>query len=210
MVRTKSRAVFGAALLASLTLAGGAWADERDEGYLAYGKGDYATALRYWTDQAALGNAAAQYNLALMYDRGEGVPQSFDESVKWTRASAEQGNAAAQLRLGMIYADGRGLKRDVAEAGKWFLRSAEQGNAQAQYNLGAMYETGRGVARDMVEAHKWFNLAAANFSIGWDRADAIVSRDRVAALLTPAQLAEAHKRAQDWKPRTSQSQAQAQ
>ena len=107
-------------------------------------------------------------------DRGEGVLQSYDESIKWTRLSAEQGNS------------------------------------QTQYNLGAMYETGRGDARDMVEAHKWFNLAAANSGIGWDRADAYVSRDRVAGLLTPAQLAEAQKRAQDWKPRSAQTQAQVQ
>lgn len=209
-MRTSFRAVFGAVALALLAVGGPSRADERDEGYLAYGKGDYPTALRYWTDQAQLGNAAAQYNLALMYDRGEGVPQSYDESIKWTRLSAEQGNHAAQLRLGMILADGRGLKRDVVEAAKWFQRSAEQGNSQAQYNLGAMYETGRGVARDMVEAHKWFNLAAANSGIGWDRADAYVSRDRVAGLLTPAQLAEAQKRAQDWKPRSAQTQAQVQ
>lgn len=209
---TSLSAVFGAALLASL--AAGAEAQIRtvsadyDEGYLAYGRGDYAGALRYWRTEAERGNASAQHNLSLLYDRGDGVPQNFEESLKWTRAAAEQGNHEAQLRLGMFNAEGRGVKRNPAEAAKWFQRSAEHGNAQAQYNMGAVYEYGRGVGRDLVQAHMWYNLAAANFNIGWDRADAFVSRDRVAALLTPAQLADAQKRAQDWAPAQKPQQAQ--
>ena len=209
---TGTGAAFGAALLASL--ASGAEAQVRtvsseyDEGYIAYGRGDYAAALRYWRGEAERGNAAAQHNLSLLYDRGDGVPQNFEESIKWTKAAAEQGNHAAQLRFGMAFADGRGVKRDPVEAAKWFQRSAEYGNAQAQYNMGAVYEYGRGAKRDLVAAHMWYNLAAANFTIGWDRADAFVSRDRVAALLTQEQLADAQKRAQDWKPVQPPQQAQ--
>jgi len=207
-------AIFGAVLLVSLAPEAGAQvrtvSAEYDEGYIAYGRGDYATALRYWRTEAERGNASAQHNLSLLYDRGDGVPQNFEEALKWTKASAEQGNHAAQLRLGMFYAGGRAVKRDQAEAAKWFQRSAERDNAQAQYNMGAVYEYGRGVPRDLVQAHMWYNLAAANFTIGWDRADAFVSRDRVAGLLTPAQLADAQKRAQDWKPAPLPQQAQQQ
>lgn len=207
-------AVLGAVLLASLAPVAVAQvrtvSAEYDEGYVAYGRGDYAAALRYWRTEAERGNASAQHNLSLLYDRGDGVPQNFEEALKWTKAAAEQGNHAAQLRLGMMYADGRGVKRDPAEAAKWFQLSAERDNAQAQYNMGAVYEYGRGVRRDPVVAHMWYNLAAANFTIGWDRADAFVSRDRVAEMLTPAQLADAQKRAQDWKPTTAPQQAQQQ
>jgi hypothetical protein len=183
-------------------------AAEYDEGYLAYGRGDYAAALRHWRSEAERGNAAAQHNLSLLYDRGDGVPQNFGEALKWTKAAAEQGNDAAQLRLGMIYAEGRGVKRDPVEAATWFRRAAEQGNAQAQYNMGTIFEQGRGAGRDLVQAHMWYNLAAANLGIGWDRADALASRDRVAALLTPENLAEAQKRAQDWKPAANAQQTQ--
>jgi len=209
-------AVWGAALGAALlaAFAPGAAAQVRtvsaeyDEGYLAYGRGDYAAALRHWRSEAERGNAAAQHNLSLLYDRGDGVPQNFGEALKWTKAAAEQGNDAAQLRLGMIHAEGRGVKRDPAEAATWFRRAAEQGNPQAQYNMGAIYEQGRGAGRDLVQAHMWYNLAAANLGIGWDRADAFLSRDRVAALLTPDKLAEAQKRAQDWTPAAKPQQAQ--
>jgi hypothetical protein len=60
----------------------------------------------------------------------------------------------------------------------------------------------------LVQAHKWYNLAAANLGIGWDRADAFASRDRVAALLTPDRLAEAQKLAQDWTPAAKPQQAE--
>ncbi len=205
-------AVLGAVLLVSLAPGAGAQirtvSAEYDEGYLAYGRGDYAAALRYWRTEAERGNASAQHNLSLLYDRGDGVPQNFEEALKWTKAAAEQGNHAAQLRLGMLHAEGRGVRRDPAEAAKWFQRSAEQNNAQAQYNMGTVYEYGRGVRRDLVQSHMWYNLAAANFTIGWDRADAFVSRDRVAGLLTQTQLADAQKRAQDWAPAQVPQQAQ--
>ena len=42
---------------------------------------------------AELGMAAAQFNLALMYDHGEGVPENDAEAVKWYRKAADQGLA---------------------------------------------------------------------------------------------------------------------
>ncbi len=55
---------------------------------------------------------------------------------------------------------------------------------------------GLGVTQDYVRAHKWFNIAAAR---GY--ADAAKSRDMVAKLMTPAQIAEAQRLAREWKPR---------
>ena len=42
---------------------------------------------------AELGMAAAQFNLALMYDHGRGVPENDAEAVKWYRKAADQGLA---------------------------------------------------------------------------------------------------------------------
>ena len=46
-----------------------------EKGFDAYEKGDYATAVREFKVLAEQGNAKAQYNLGLMYDNGEGVPE---------------------------------------------------------------------------------------------------------------------------------------
>lgn len=57
-------------------------------------------------------DAAAQYNLGLAYHKGLGVPQDYEEAVKWYRLAAEQGNADAQLSLGFMYDEGLGVPWD--------------------------------------------------------------------------------------------------
>ena len=64
-------------------------------------------------------DAGAQYNLGLMYDNGEGVPQDDVEAVAWYRRAAEQGRAGAQVEFGLMYGRGRGVPQDYVEAYKW-------------------------------------------------------------------------------------------
>ena len=66
---------------------------------------------------------------------------------------------------------------------------AVQGEALAQLNLGLMYAQGEGVPQDYIEAYKWFNLAAANSDKPDHHNLAVQSRDKLAALMTPAQIA---------------------
>ncbi len=84
---------------------------------------------------------------------------------------------------------------DYTEAVKWYRKAAEQSDAIAQLFLGRMYVAGQGVPQDYVLAHKWLNLAAAQ------RSNFTKERDLVAAKMTPAQIAEAQKRAREWKPK---------
>jgi TPR repeat protein len=89
---------------------------------------------------------------------------------------------------------------------KWCRRSAEQGWAEAQYILGALYVQGKVVPQNYVQAHKWLNLAASGFpaSDQEGREKAIQLRDSLAAKMTPAQVAEAQRLAQEWKPKPEQ------
>ncbi len=121
----------------AVSLALPAWADF-DDGWAAYERGDYATALREWTPLADQGVALAQNNLGGMYREGQGVPQDYAEAVKWYRLAAEQGHASAQYNLGSMYDNGYGVPQDYAEAVKWYRLAAEQGHASAQNNLGGM------------------------------------------------------------------------
>jgi len=73
---------------------------------------------------------------------------------------------------------------------------AEQGFASAQNNLAKMYRRGQGVPKDDVLAHMWWSLAAAQ-----GHEPARKYRDRLAEKMTPAQLAEAHRLAREWKPK---------
>jgi hypothetical protein len=83
---------------------------------------------------AEQGNAEAQYDLGVMYLRGQGVLQDYKEAVKWFRLSAEQGNANAQYNLGLLYYKGEGFPKDYKEAVRLFRLSAKQGDASAQSN----------------------------------------------------------------------------
>ena len=113
------------------------------------------------------------------------------------RALAEAGATEAQFTLGFIYATGEGVPQDAAEAVRWYRLAAEQGIASAQHNLGVMYATGEGVPQDAAEAHMWLNFAASRLS-GADRERSVGARDRVAELMTPADLSEAQRRAWEW------------
>jgi len=76
---------------------------------------------------AERGDAEAQYNLALMHDRGIGVEKNAAEALKWYRKAAEQGYAKAQYNLGMMYYFGRGVPEDKVAAYQWILLAADQG-----------------------------------------------------------------------------------
>ena len=60
-------------------------------------------------------DAAAQSNLGLMYQEGEGVPKDSAEAVKLYRKAADQGSPAAQCNLGCMYVYGACVPKDELE-----------------------------------------------------------------------------------------------
>ena len=48
---------------------------------------------------ANAGDATAQYNLGVMYRKGDGVPQDYEKAFKWNKLSADQGYVKAQRNL---------------------------------------------------------------------------------------------------------------
>src|SRR5262245_31017781 len=179
-------------------------ADAAAEAETAFQKTDYAKALKLARPLAEAGDARAEAVLGSAYYRGRGVPQNDSEAAKWFRLAPDQGNAVARFTLGVMYGEGRGVPQDYAEAARWYRRAAEQGDAQAQYNLGLAYARGEGVTQNVVDAHMWFNLAAARFpaSDTRNRTAAVKNRDTVAGEMSSDQIAEAQKRAREWKPQS--------
>ena len=165
---------------------------------------NYTEAAKWYRFAAEKGHAGAQNNLGHMYSKGLGVKQNYIEAAAWYRRAAEQGSAIAQFNLGIKFQDGEGIPQNYNEAVKWYRRAAEQGYTGAQNNLGLMYEYGDGVSRNLERAYMWFNLAASRTLATKDeeRKRSVRNRDRVAALLTPAQLARAQAMAREWRPKT--------
>jgi uncharacterized protein len=170
----------------------------RDQGNAlkAYNRGDYATALRIYRPLAEKNQVLAEYIMGLMYANGQGVAENYGEALKWLQKAAEQGEAKAQFSVGVIYFKGLGMPQNRAEALKWYRRAADQGHGAALYNLGAMYAKGENVAQDPVTAYTMYTLAATR---GIKAAGA--AKDQLAKSMSAAQVAEAEKRAQDWKPK---------
>ena len=76
---------FVCSLIISLSLSLSVHADDFSDGYAAYKKGDYKTAMKLWKPMAEQGNASAQYYLGVMYANGFGVPEDDKQAVKWYR-----------------------------------------------------------------------------------------------------------------------------
>ena len=127
--------------------------------------------------------------------------QDYATALRLLRPLAAQGNAWAQNMLGDMYEFGRGVPKDYVQAAKWYRLAADQGDAWAQSNLGVMYYLGRGVPKDSVLAYMWRNLAAAGASDSDVREEAAKARDALATMMTPAQVAEAHRMSREWRPK---------
>ena len=166
--------------------------DERN-GFTAYNRGDFPTALRIYRPLAERGQVFAEYTIGLMYANGQGVPQDYAEALKWHRKAAEQGEARAQFSVGVMYFKGFGTAQNRAEAFKWYLRAANQGEPTAQYNVAAMYAKGEVVARDPVTAIMFYTLAAVRNVRAAGPAKAQLEKS-----MSAEQVAEAMKRVYAW------------
>jgi TPR repeat protein len=173
-------------IIVALVFAHTAWSGDYEDGVAAIERKDYATAFVKFRSAALQGDAVAQYNVAIMYRKGEGVAQDYKEAVRWYQSAAQQGIAKSQFNLGIMYEQGWGVAKDYKEAVRWYRLAAQQGVARSQYNLGVMYGLGQGMAQDYVRAYMWLNIAA----IAGEK-DSVKNRDIVARKMTPQQIEQA-------------------
>lgn len=96
---------------------------------------NYEKALEKLMPLAEQGHSAAQYNVGVMYEWGNGVPQDNFSALKWYKRSAELSHKDAQNNLGAMYSKGEGTDADLVEALKWFIISAENGSEGGQKNI---------------------------------------------------------------------------
>jgi len=89
---------------------------------LAFG-GEFEDTLK----KAEQGFAKAQFNLGLMYSKGEGVPQNYKQAMHWYSKAAEQGMAKAQYSLGLMYY----IRQDYKLAYVWSSLAVAQGDESA-------------------------------------------------------------------------------
>jgi hypothetical protein len=156
------------------------WTEEQQKDYLARAEG---------------GDANAQMWLGAGYEQGWFGKTDFQEAFRWLSRAAAQGNPDAQVSLGQTYENGEGVKQDYAQAAHWYRKAADHvpdfgGAGQGRNNLGLLYMEGLGVPNDYIQAYMWFSLTS------WDpNPNLSHAKDQ----LTPTQVSEAERMAEEWK-----------
>ena len=110
-------------------------ANDFQEGLDAIYGTNYSKALEKLRPLAAQGHAAAQYNLGVMHEWGDGVLQDNLLAVKWYRRAAENFHKDAQNSLGAMYSKGLGVEENFIKALKWFLIAGENGSEEGRKNI---------------------------------------------------------------------------
>lgn len=120
----------------------------------------YKEAFKIYLSLAESGNAGAQFNVAVMYRYGVGVPVNYERSFHWYEKAALQGHTMSQHDLGVLHMKGEGGARDPKKGFYWTERSAKSGNKLAQYHLAILYTLGDGINKDHNKAFIWHEKAA--------------------------------------------------
>ena len=92
-----------ACAVAIWAMPGMAMAEEAyDRGARAHAEGDFATAADIWMEEAQAGDPVAQFNLGLLYEKGEGFAHDNKAAERWYRRAAVKGIGAAQFNLAVL------------------------------------------------------------------------------------------------------------
>jgi TPR repeat protein len=138
---------------------------------------------------------AAQVNLGLKYELGQGVAPNCFEALSLYRKAATRGYLQAEYHIGRMYYDGKCTGKNLNEAASWLKKAADSGFPEAQRLYGTLCFNGEGVPRDRVGACMWMTLAAFK---GNQEANKILRY--MSAELTQDELKTARERARTWKP----------
>jgi len=88
---------------------------------------DFVTVAKLLEKAAKLDHPNAQYNLAVMYQKGDGVEQDMQKALFWYEKAAEAHLAIAQYNLGMIYFEGSIVEKNEEKAKELWQKAANQG-----------------------------------------------------------------------------------
>lgn len=91
-----------------------------EDGVAAYDQGRFAIAYTLWLPLAEQGHAAAQFNIGVLFEKGQGVARDNAEAASWYMKAAEQEDVEAQYNVALLYERGAGFPRDLDKARYWY------------------------------------------------------------------------------------------
>jgi TPR repeat protein len=179
-----------------------------------FGRGvpvDKMQAQALFQKAADKGYVLAQFQLGNMYRDGI-VSHDSAQAAHWYGLAAAQGYAVAQTNLGVLYQKGNGVPLDLAQSVALFRKGAAGGDPDGYFDLAVVYANGAGVPRDLVAADALLEMAVAQYVANAkilasgsahtlaeslqltdtsNQKNALAARDKIAALLAPAQAEQA-------------------
>ena len=156
--------------------------------------GNFKEAYQIAEKDAENGDREAQFNLALFYYHGIGVPQNFEYALRWANLSALQGFKKASAARPPIMDK---LQPDTVLAAMTWVRqrltkAAEEGDNIALVMLSNSFATEFGYG-DPKESYYWASLAVAT-----GRTEAKRRRDALVKELKAADFKEVQDRSVEW------------
>lgn len=123
-------------------------------------RGEFHAAIEQFRPLVAEGYAPAQYQMAIVYQHGYGVPKDGMKALALFEQAAKQNYSDAQFELALLYSEGKLVPQDLKKAYQLTSKAAKKGLASAQFNLAVMYANGTGVKQDNFKASRWYKSAA--------------------------------------------------
>jgi TPR repeat protein len=114
-------------------------------GTTRYEKGDYVTAVKYWTKAAELGDVGAHYQLADSYHEGDVVEMDREKAVYHYEQAAIGGQPEARHNLGCLEERNGNIERSV----KHLIIAAKLGYEGSMKVLWRHYSAGNITKEDL-------------------------------------------------------------
>jgi len=154
---------------------------------------DDVEAVKWLRKAADQGNPPAVEALADAYMNGRaGLPKDFAKAARLMEQPAVAGNAEVQARLTLLYPRGLGAK-GLHEGIRIRFPFRQRRQCSRPTPVGRAVSRGEGVEKDLIEGYKWLLVAEQHHND--NGAEAARVRLLASEALTPAQIAEAKRRA---------------
>ncbi|KTD31094.1 tetratricopeptide repeat protein [Legionella maceachernii] len=121
---------------------------------------DYLKALESYQLAAQKDDPVGEYDLALIYEKGKGLPVDYAKAQELFTKAADKGYSDAMTQLADMYFTGQGIARNDQKALQLYKKAADLGDPDALYQLGLLSETGVATKLDFGNAVNYYHKAA--------------------------------------------------
>ena len=124
-----------------------------------YLRGDRQDAFRLFKEilDVDADHMQAVFNLALMYQNGEGVKQDEAKAFELYERAHRAGHEGSTCNLGMMYMKGVGVRQNKEKGFELLQQAHTAGHADATFNVAASYDNGDGVKQDKAKTYVFSN-----------------------------------------------------